>query len=561
MTSRSLLSRLAVVLPTLAATPWAAAAQRDTLRYELSLAQDASGARVVDVHVTLRGDADGRTTLRLPSEWGAQRALYRAVVDLGAAGAATRVDGGAGAESLAVRRVRHDSGASLELRYRLRQDWDGLLQRATYWRVLLGDDLALLTGHNALVLPVRDDSVRCVVAVRWRDLPADWQAESSFGGGAEWEASTTYGALRDVLLAAGRLRVQERTVDGQRVRVAMHGAWDFADSTFGGAVERLLVAERRFWRDGGSAAPYLVVLAPSASAAGGAALADAMLAVAHPATPLVELAPVVAHEIFHQWSGRRLRARPDGRHRWLVEGVTDFYADRFARDAGLLPPDGYLRRVNDVLVSYYTSPVREVPEPLVERRYWRDPWLMQLPYRRGYVLSLRLDALLRMATKDAYTLDDWLRAVYDAALAAGGELTDAMLADAVPDSLRARVHALLVPVLQAGETVPLSGHELGRCHGYRVARAIVARPEFDPVQSAWDQRVRGVREGSAAHAAGLRDGMPIIGWEWRQTPTAQAVEVLLDGEAGAERRIRYEPRERATVGLPQFEARRGCRER
>ena len=59
--------------------------------------------------------------------------------------------------------------------------------------------------------------------------------------------------------------------------------------------------------------------------------------------------------------------RPDGRHRWLIEGVTDFYADRFARDAGLLPHDAYLRRVNDVLVAYYTSIVLWDPTPEVQQ--------------------------------------------------------------------------------------------------------------------------------------------------------------------------------------------------
>ena len=244
----------------------------------------------------------------------------------------------------------------------------------------------------------------------------------------------------------------------------------------------------------------------------------------------------------------------------MIEGVTDYYADRFARDAGLLGPEAYLKRVNEVLLSYYTSPVRDVPEALVERRYWRDPWLTALPYRRGYVLSLRLDAALRDATGGAYTLDDWLRDVYAGALGAGGELSDALLVDAAPEPLRPHLRDVLAPVLEAGVPVPLTGRELGECHMYRTVHAMVARPEFDPVLSSQDGRVRGVRAGSAAWAAGLRDGMPMAGWEWRPTARAHAVEVLVDGDEG-ERRITYEPRERATVRLPQYVARRGCRER
>lgn len=556
MSLRAVLWRLACVAPTCACLARAAEAQRDTLRYELALATD-GGARVLDVRLTLRGDASGTTTLQLPSAWGDQPALYRAVVELTPLTDGLRLERSIHADSLFARRVHHAPGAALELRYRLRQDWQGALERSTYGRVLLGEALALLTGHNALIVPARADSTPCVVTILWRGLPPDWRAESSFGRGPEWHAHTTFGDLRDMLLVAGQLRVQEQQVGAQRVRIALHGAWPFPDSTVTSMVHRLLAAQLAFWRDS-VAGQYLVTLVPAAGMVGGAALADGMVALARPDTPLSDIAPLMAHEIFHRWSGRRIRSTADGRHKWLTEGVTDYYADRFARDVGLLSADEYLDRVNQALLGYYASPVRNVPDVLVERRYWRDPGLTQLSYQRGYVLSLRMDALLREETNDAFSLDDYLRGVYAGALANGGAISDTLLVEAAPERVRPQLRALLAPVLEAGETVAITGHELGECHSYRVVTASLAEVGFDPVASSWASRVRHVRPGSAAYEAGLREGMPLVSWGWREHGAERAVEVLVHSDAGPSR-ISFVPRERSTLRLPQYVARRGCR--
>lgn len=552
-----LLRRTLVVASSCVCLAGPAQAQGDTLRYELGLARAVDGARVLDVRLTLRGDSSGKTALQLPSQWGDQQALYGAVVELAALGPGLRLERPRRADSLYVRRVRHEPGAELALRYRLRQEWTGALERPNYWRLRLGDDLVVLTGHNALVVPARADSVPCVVTISWRELPAGWRAESSFGPGPEWRASTTYGELRDILLVAGVLRVQEHGTGAHRMRVAVHGEWPFPDDALAAVVDTLLAAERTFWRDSADAR-YLVALAPVAGTVGGVALANAMVAVARPITGLERIAPVVAHEIFHRWSGHRMRASTDGRHKWLTEGVTDYYADRFARDVGTLPAAAYLDRVNQVLLSYYTSPLRNAPESLVERRYWRDPWLMQLAYQRGYVLALRLDALLREGTDDSVSLDDVLRRVHDGALAAGGALTDSLVVDAAPAALRPRMWALLASALTAGETLPITGRELGGCHGYRVVTAAVADAGFDAVATAAEGRLRGVRPASTAHTAGLRDDMPVRGWGWRAAGADQQAEVVVETASGPQR-IAFVPRERRMVRVPQYVAKGRCR--
>src|SRR3954470_198093 len=117
----------------------------DTLHYELTVARDDSMHRVIDVRLRFDGNARGRTIIELPHSWAGHSDLEKSVSRLAVVRPSTaRLFRG---DSAHRRLVTYAPGASVELRYRLRQDWTGVVRRPQYFRALIDSEYAILVGQ------------------------------------------------------------------------------------------------------------------------------------------------------------------------------------------------------------------------------------------------------------------------------------------------------------------------------------------------------------------------------------------------------------------------------
>src|SRR5688572_8614256 len=79
---------------------------------------------------------------------------------------------------------------------------------------------------------------------------------------------------------------------------------------------------------------------------------------------------LASHEIFHVWNGKRLRPVELGpfnyeeeaftRSLWIVEGVTDYYADLMIHRAGLSSEEEFLAALASKIEEVQTTPGRLV---------------------------------------------------------------------------------------------------------------------------------------------------------------------------------------------------------
>ncbi|HMS09477.1 MAG TPA: hypothetical protein PKE66_08345, partial [Pyrinomonadaceae bacterium] len=83
------------------------------------------------ISVTFKGDADGKTEIELPNEWGGQKELYKAINDLriSTAGASLTDTG-----SPNLRTISHRPGEKLTIDYILAQDFSGPLKNNIRYR-------------------------------------------------------------------------------------------------------------------------------------------------------------------------------------------------------------------------------------------------------------------------------------------------------------------------------------------------------------------------------------------------------------------------------------------
>jgi predicted metalloprotease with PDZ domain len=140
---------------------------------------------------------------------------------------------------------------------------------------------------------------------------------------------------------------------------------------------------------------------------------------------------LASHEYFHTWNVKRLRPEALGpfdygtenhtRSLWIVEGLTDYYANLMLVRAGLTNPAEYVGALAGQIESLQSTPGRLVQS--VEEASF-DAWIKYYRqdensvntqisyYTKGHVLGFLLDAAVRAASGHARGLDDVMRAAY-----------------------------------------------------------------------------------------------------------------------------------------------------
>jgi predicted metalloprotease with PDZ domain len=146
----------------------------------------------------------------------------------------------------------------------------------------------------------------------------------------------------------------------------------------------------------------------------------------------LNFAGLAAHEFYHLWNVKRIRPDALGpfdytqenytRLLWVAEGFTDYYAGVFARRAGLMTDRQYLDAAARNIQALQNTPGR-LEQSAEEASF--DAWIKYYRpdensvnssvsyYDKGSILGLLLDLEIRRRSKDARSLDDVMRALYN----------------------------------------------------------------------------------------------------------------------------------------------------
>jgi predicted metalloprotease with PDZ domain len=199
-------------------------------------------------------------------------------------------------------------------------------------------------------------------------------------------------------------------------------------------------------------------------------------------TGLEDLTRVLAHEQMHSWIDDEIGGRaPDeeGLEYWLSEGFSDFYALRSLLGSGLFTPEAFVEELNAALLRYGTSRVQTASNSRIAAEFSSDRDLQQLPYDRGHLFAILLDAEVKRASGGRADLDDVMRAQLTAARTrAPSDKTSA--GRLLPVTVRRVAGVDVTPLLDRhiarGEPIVLPGDLFGDCAGWR--RALATRSSF-----------------------------------------------------------------------------------
>ena len=329
-------------------------------------------------------------------------------------------------------RVATGGAPSVEVRYRV---YAREMSVRTNW---VEADFAMLNGAPTFMTladgPARPHEVVIQPAPGWR-TSATGLAEMP--GGTHRYRAPDFDTLVDSPIVIGNPAVYEFTVDDKKhflVNIGEAGVFDGARAAED--LETVVREHRRMW----GMLPYdkFMFLNLLTLTQGGGGLEhknSTMLMASRWATrtrgAYLSWLGLASHEFFHTWNIKRLRPVELGpfnyedevhtRSLWMVEGVTDYYADLALHRAGLSTREEFLDGLSNHVQGLQTSPGRLVQS--VEEASF-DAWIKYYRpnensanvsisyYTKGAVLGFLLDARTRAATEGGKSLDDVMRAAF-----------------------------------------------------------------------------------------------------------------------------------------------------
>ena len=393
-----------------------------------------------------------------------------------------------------------------------------------------------------------DKGVRC--DIRWEGFPGDWRLANSFGiDRRTQEFSTTLGELRKAVFAGGDFRIA-RSKEG--LFLVTRDAWKFPDSNTTDLLDRIAQAQTDIWRDRGLSGHLVFLLATDKGAGhwGGEARTQAMvLELSRDTAQPADVADGFAHELFHAWNARRLNRTEDERLYWFTEGVTEYYGIVTLWRSGIWSYERVVSTFNTVARQYFGSPARNyTADEMVERRK-SDFNVERLPYLQGFLLAAHWNT-------DGRTMDRVLRSLMKTNR---NPLSNQRIADALRVTGLANAGQEIERFVVRGETIQLRSRIWGECAAESALDVRRFDIGFDSDESKQTGIVQGVREGSNAWEAGVRNGQRWAPMDVTWGDPSYLVDLEIR-EGQRTRRIKYYPASSNAIHAPQYTptSSRGC---
>jgi predicted metalloprotease with PDZ domain len=515
------------------------------------------------VDLRFKGNETGTTKLVLPNRWGGQPRLYQAIRNLLVDSPDTKLSD---TNEPHIKVITHRPNQTLHIRYELIQDFAGLPQGVSrdYYRPILQKDYFHWIGHGAWLYPQWNENEIVRVFLQWKNLPKGWTLANSFGANQKKQRfRVTIEDFVHAVFVGGDFRIQSIPVGGKPVYTAVRGSWQFSDAAFADMVQKIIKVEREFWSDYGVPYYLLTLLPleapPTSVNTGGTGLTNSFANFATRNAELDYFKYLLAHEYFHNWNSRKLgRLKdPETLLYWFSEGFTDYYTYLLLLRGGLITLDDYIRQYNSRIHEYYLSPVRTVSNQRVLQDFWNDDDVHDLPYRRGFLLAMNWNALIRSHTAGRNSLDDAMREMFRAAQGRKPELTAELISEYITRFAGRDVMPDVQRHIENGETIVPDRNALGSHVEIETVNVAPFELGFDLEMLRKDKVINGVKETSAAYRAGLRNGQVVV----KRMPIyigdiTKPVELTVkDGEG--ERVIRFYPASQNTISVPQFKLRPG----
>ncbi len=319
-------------------------------------------------------------------------------------------------------RIHPDGAREITVRFESRAD---SLDNAFNWAV---DEFALVNGTNVFLYP-EGQPFEFAATVTVKAEP-QWQVATGLARGSDGAfTALTYHELVDAPFFIGRFDLDSTQIAGRWMRLATYPAGSESGARRAALWESLRKSVPPEAAVFGEVpwTTYTVMQIADSTFRGMSALEHQNSNVGVVGTPFLDesfVLSVYAHEIFHAYNVKRLRPADLWPYRydaaqptpwlWVSEGITDYYADLVMVRGGAITPAEFRGLTHGKM-----DHVRQLA-PIALEDASLQTWLrmrdgtQDIYYDKGSLAGLALDILIRDATDNSASLDDVMRALYNA---------------------------------------------------------------------------------------------------------------------------------------------------
>lgn len=475
-------------------------------------AVEGEGPLALDIEMRFRGSDTGETSILLPIDRYGTPDLDEFVVEFEAHdGSDDGVDIEPGRRR-AARRILHEPGADLSLRYRLA--YDPTAHPHSAYRPDVGRDHFHFLGPQWMVRLDGEEAgaVERDFEIRFEDWPEDWAAFSSSGFGTEpHRTRASFDDLIPAVLGGGTYETDSFEIDGDWIHTAVREPIDVGSEELFRTVKSIVEYQRENFGSRGLG-DFVVTLTPREGIRAGTSIRNAMICYLASTSSLQDIQILLAHEMFHQWLPVHAQVEPDdfaARFDWFDEGFTEYFARRLLLDQGLLELEEVIALFNRDLRELHRNPhVAMTNEELgeVHRNRTFTNIHYRLSYLRGALIALDWDARIRAHSGGERSLVDFMSGFIGEGLDRDGsvpvERFHGLLEAEGVDSRRD-----VARWIERAEVIRPDGTAFGSGHALRLSQL----PElgFSREVSERHGLILGLKESGPAHAAGIRSRMPL----------------------------------------------------
>lgn len=197
---------------------------------------------------------------------------------------------------------------------------------------------------------------------------------------------------------------------------------------------------RDFFRDADDTYRVFARRFPADGSSGAGAKTRSFMFPVQEGTAAHEVESILAHEMVHTWPHAEATDDNYTSVEWYVEGTADYYSARLPFRYGMRTADQFLAQMNEFARAYYANPLINIPLDQSEEDHASDDGnAINLPYQRGNMFLVRMDALIRAKTDGTRSIDDVVQALLDRTRSRRGDklqdLLDLMAGELGPQAL------------------------------------------------------------------------------------------------------------------------------
>lgn len=358
------------------------------------------------------GNKSGETPIIIPNEYGGNENI-EGITNLKALSNSTYI---IDTETREQKIIRHPANSKIKLQYRVEEIRGSDIELGNHYMVTLNKQYFHFLGETFFIVPSENFYSVYNFRISWVHMPQNWNLANSFGvNEKEQFVSLPLWKFRYSVFTGGDFRINKKTVGSNPVYIAIRGNWGFSDNQFSDMIYSIIKSERDFWQD--HQFPYFlttVIPIDGSGDQGGTGRTNSFaLFLSNDRVLDYRIKRLLAHETFHTWLGAKITfSEPEHILYWFKEGFTDYYARLILLRTNLISLENYADEYNKVLKKYYTSPVRFENNSRIEKEFWSDSDIMNLPYQRGDIIAHNLNAVIQNNSNGKKSLDNLMLDIF-----------------------------------------------------------------------------------------------------------------------------------------------------